>query len=419
MKAVAAEPSSRAVAQEKRRRRILATATELFEAHGFEGTTTDDIAAAANVTKRTLYRYVGSKEQLLYEIHESFLGGLLQDVASSDGKPEDRFRAMVQAHMCDLAANVRDIKVFFEEIKHLGPAKRGELFGRRADYERAVSGIIADGVDKGAFQASDVPLATRVILGAMNEGYRWYRGEEPGHGDSTADLIAGQFLFGLEARAPGRGRVEADAHLARSLAPAELTGEPDQPLDRILTAATKLFRAHGYHRTNTQQIAECAGMTKGALFYHVGYKEEALVKIQERLYDRTSAVLRSLEDDSARAGVVLARLVAAQTVLTARYQDAVAVVSEEMKYLPPEAAPKLAARQAEHLDIFERTIRRGAEDGDLVAEDARIASRVVQGMINSTYRWYRPDEQLSPTDLGLAFVDIILHGLSTRSPSRR
>ncbi|MGV9914697.1 TetR family transcriptional regulator [Streptomyces tendae] len=419
MKAVAAEPSSRAAGQEQRRRRILAAATELFEAHGFEGTTTDDIAAAANVTKRTLYRYVGSKEQLLYEIHEGFLGGLLQDVATSDGGPEERFRAMVRAHMDDLAANVRDIKVFFEEIKHLGPAKRTELFGRRADYERAVGDIIADGTARGAFQVSDVPLATRAILGAMNEGYRWYRGEESRHSGATADLIAGQFLFGLEARARGRGRIKVDAHLAQNLVPAVRGTEPDQPLDRILTAATKLFRQHGYHRTNTQQIAECAGMTKGALFYHVGYKEEALVKIQERLYERTSSVLRSLETDSVRAGVVLARLVVAQSRLTAQYQDAVAVVSEEMKYLPPEAVPRLAAYQEEQQDIFERTVRRGVAEGDLASEDPRIAALLVRGMINSTYRWYRPDEQISPASLGLALVDIVLHGLSTRSPSRR
>lgn len=419
VKVVDAEPSSRAVTQEKRRRRILAAATELFEARGFEGTTTDDIAAAASVTKRTLYRYVGSKEQLLFEIHEGFLGELLEDVASSSGSPDERFRAMVHAHMCDLAANIRDIKVFFEEIKHLGPAKRRELFSRRADYERAVSGIIAEGVDKGAFQVPDVPLTTRAILGAMNEGYRWYRSEGSQQADAMADLIAGQFLFGMETRARGRSRVKVDAYLAKDLLVAKPNTEPEQPIDRILAAATKLFREQGYHRTNTQQIAESAGMTKGALFYHVGYKEEALVRIQERLYDRTSAVLRSLEDDSARASTVLARLVVAQSQLTAQHQDAFAVVSEEMKYLPPEAVPKLVARQAEHLDIFERTVRRGVAQGDLAAEDPRVSALLIQGMINSTYRWYRPDEVISPTGLGLALVDIILHGLSARSPSRR
>ena len=43
-----------------------------FETNGFEGTTTDEIAAAAEVTERTLYRYVGSKEQLLSRSTRTF-----------------------------------------------------------------------------------------------------------------------------------------------------------------------------------------------------------------------------------------------------------------------------------------------------------------------------------------------------------
>ncbi|QDK32806.1 hypothetical protein DM450_08425 [Sphingomonas sp. IC081] len=44
---------------------ILQVALDQFIAHGVEGANMDDIAAAANVSKRTLYSRYGSKTQLL------------------------------------------------------------------------------------------------------------------------------------------------------------------------------------------------------------------------------------------------------------------------------------------------------------------------------------------------------------------
>jgi AcrR family transcriptional regulator len=51
-----------------KRRRILKAARQLFDEHGFEATTTAEIARAAGVGAGTLYLYVESKEQLLYEV---------------------------------------------------------------------------------------------------------------------------------------------------------------------------------------------------------------------------------------------------------------------------------------------------------------------------------------------------------------
>src|SRR6266496_5533465 len=47
-----------------RRDAILAAAQELFSQHGFESTSMDAIAVAANVSKQTLYRYYQHKEAL-------------------------------------------------------------------------------------------------------------------------------------------------------------------------------------------------------------------------------------------------------------------------------------------------------------------------------------------------------------------
>jgi AcrR family transcriptional regulator len=50
-----------------RTRLALATAAvRLFRENGFEGTTVDDIAAAAGTSRRTFFRYFGTKEEVLF-----------------------------------------------------------------------------------------------------------------------------------------------------------------------------------------------------------------------------------------------------------------------------------------------------------------------------------------------------------------
>ena len=55
----------RARAREVVRDQLAETALELFEERGFEGTTVEDVAAAAGISSRTFYRYFGTKEDVL------------------------------------------------------------------------------------------------------------------------------------------------------------------------------------------------------------------------------------------------------------------------------------------------------------------------------------------------------------------
>jgi AcrR family transcriptional regulator len=56
---------------EQTRKRILESAYKLFRRQGYNRVTMDDIAAAAVLTKRTLYHHFNSKDQLLGNVLES------------------------------------------------------------------------------------------------------------------------------------------------------------------------------------------------------------------------------------------------------------------------------------------------------------------------------------------------------------
>ncbi len=70
------EPQTR-MKSEDRRELILEAATAVFGEHGYEGTTTDQVAKAAGVSQPYVVRMFGSKEQLFLDVLHQVLERLL------------------------------------------------------------------------------------------------------------------------------------------------------------------------------------------------------------------------------------------------------------------------------------------------------------------------------------------------------
>ena len=68
--------------REQRRAQLLELATKLFTERGFQGTSMDDIASAAGVTKPVLYQHFSSKEELYGVVIEITGKRLLNSVAA-------------------------------------------------------------------------------------------------------------------------------------------------------------------------------------------------------------------------------------------------------------------------------------------------------------------------------------------------
>ncbi|MCV7173006.1 TetR family transcriptional regulator [Mycobacterium manitobense] len=86
------------------RERILAAATTLFEARGITGTTMEQIAAEAPVSKRTLYAHFPAKEDLVvaYLRHLSDAGLTMESMLDRDDLPaHERIMALFRVHRGD------------------------------------------------------------------------------------------------------------------------------------------------------------------------------------------------------------------------------------------------------------------------------------------------------------------------------
>src|SRR5216683_3190934 len=80
--ATGAAPGLRARKRRQTRERLTRVAMALFLERGFEATTLDDIAAAADISRRSFFHYFASKEDVVFTWQEESTAALIAAVAA-------------------------------------------------------------------------------------------------------------------------------------------------------------------------------------------------------------------------------------------------------------------------------------------------------------------------------------------------
>ena len=134
--------SQREQRKQEKRHRILKNALALFSVHSYSGTSMDAIAAAADISKPTLYDYFGNKEGLFSAVLEKATDELLGPFRQLEGK------GMV-ALMVEFAWQYADFVLRPDMLSLsrlvIGEAERFPDVGQRfheAGPQQAVTGII-------------------------------------------------------------------------------------------------------------------------------------------------------------------------------------------------------------------------------------------------------------------------------------
>jgi len=114
---VAAQPTGR-------RDQITDAAAILFNEHGYDQTSMDDIAAAVGIRKPTLYHHVSSKAQILGWIHEAAIAMVyepLQGYLAQGMAPDEVILAVAKDTFGMFAHNLGYLRIFSENHRNLDP----------------------------------------------------------------------------------------------------------------------------------------------------------------------------------------------------------------------------------------------------------------------------------------------------------
>ena len=190
--------------RERHRRRTAAqleeVALRLFVERGFDATTVDDIAAAAEVSRRTFFRYFASKEDVLLADHPRNLAALRAALAARPPS-EPILTALRQALMSMSGAyeENRERLLLRARVMRGTPSLQARSLVLQRDWEQAVSEMVAEhlGVDARGDLRPVVVAAT--MLGAMRAAFgMWLEGGGEAHLPSLVaealDLLDGGLL---------------------------------------------------------------------------------------------------------------------------------------------------------------------------------------------------------------------------------
>lgn len=152
------------------RARILAAAGEVFARIGFSGARVDDIAGRAGVNKAMLYYHVGDKEHLyevvLIETIERGLASFRQAIEKVH-TPSEKLLAILDAVASFGISHPNFVPIMVREIAAGGATLPDEMLLRMASVFRVVADVLAEGVSRKIFRATD-PLLTHVsLVGSM------------------------------------------------------------------------------------------------------------------------------------------------------------------------------------------------------------------------------------------------------------
>lgn len=390
---------------------ILDAAVDVLYEKGFGRATTDEIAAAADVSKRTLYRHLKSKENLLFELHERFLDRrLIASAEGLEGDPENQFRGLVRNCVLNVSEHHQEIRIFFEGQKHLSPANQRRITERRDEFEGIFRNILRAGMADGTFREMDVTIVSEGVLGCLTNLYQWYRPDGEIVPEELATLISDMVLFGLRPT-PGGGR-------PRSLpdrSPITLTGSDESEThaatrETILAAARDLFSEVGYNGARTRALSERAGISIGLLYYYIDSKEELLYQINRDITQHGNEDLRKILSADNPADVILRQSVVNQCERIDRNLEAVRVFATELRFMDTEHYKEIAQLRREYLLLFTAAIDALRPAGGNV----KVKAMIIIGMINSMHFWYRRGGPKSASEVGNIFADLLLHGLLTR-----
>lgn len=181
------------------REHIRRKAAELFAKQGYHGTSMSDLEQAIGLGRGALYYHIGSKEQLLHELSTLPIDQLLVDsrrVVEGDGTATEQIRELSRILIGNIAGNLQDWKVFFQESHTLEGSRRRDVFSRRESYERLWEGVIDRGTRSGELRALD-PVIVKGILGLHNYAYLWLRPTGRLKPEEIADSFADLLLRGL------------------------------------------------------------------------------------------------------------------------------------------------------------------------------------------------------------------------------
>jgi len=171
-------------------------------------------------------------------------------------------------------------------------------------------------------------------------------------------------------------------------------------VQELVDAAARVFERQGYTDATLADIAAEAGISKPTVYQYVKSKQELLETIVEQaVYPLRDGINRIVASERPVADKLTAYLELHVTAAI-QYQPYYAVLTSDQHQLSPHALRRYQswARSVNHATT--RLLEQGVDEGVVRADiDLPIAVNLLNTMLTSIARWYRPGDRAKPAQI--------------------
>ncbi len=419
--ATPASPFNRTVQHDAKRLAILSQAARLFNYKGSRATTLKDIAQNLGLTKTSLYYYVKTKEELIYQCYMAALDfhhSNLDLMEKRHSTPVDRLGGYFSLYFDNWLAAFEGRGPHVAallEIASLKGTHRQEVEAQYIALFKRLRQYLRDGVADGSFRQVDPTATTRALLGSVDWVFSWLHRIPPEKVGAAAQQAVDILAHGLFA---DKGEYVPSAVGADDLGDRPLQGfnrEQQNQLkqDAFYKAGTWLFNKQGFDGTSLDEIAEQLHVSKGAFYYHIRNKEDLLFNCYVRSLDILENIY-SQARHSHGSGLEKVEQTCRGIFYFQNSNDGPLIRYNSITALPMERRREILERTDANNECFGNFLREGMADGSVRQIDPFVAQNLIAGAVNASMElnlWRRVD---NVDAAAIDYFDIFLNGLVKR-----
>ena len=160
------------------RKKIIEESIDLFDKKGFNKTSIQNIVDSIGVTKGTFYYYFNSKQELLRDIHLSYIQELLYEqetiIKNENSNSKEKISKIVYLIISKIKTQGKSARVFNREMRHLEDAHIHQVNLYRRKFRTNFQKLISEGIEAKEFRNDlKTDIVTFGILGMVNRSYNW------------------------------------------------------------------------------------------------------------------------------------------------------------------------------------------------------------------------------------------------------
>ena len=384
-------PFSRGLQRETKRAAVLSCAAKLFNTKGARSTTLADVASRLGLTKTSLYYYVATKEDLIYQCYDANMRQAheqLDQAEQTHEGPTDCLMAFLESQIATTLRSLDGEGDFYAAPLEVASLKAEHQEALEAEYRRLLRRLIDllnRGIDAGQIRPCNPVITIRAIVGALDWSFYWLyempREQARGVVNELRDLLT----YGLLS-SPQHHAVAGAAGLVSLAAEDEAFDREAQnrlKQEAFLRAGTRCFNQKGFSGTSLDEIAEQLQVSKGAFYYHFANKEALLTQCFDYTLDQLERLVASIEQLEAAPAVKLEA--ACRHIFALQNSDQGPLLHfNAITALPPSVRQRLLARVASVHTTLEAYVEQAVREQQFRDLHPGIVIQLLTGALNAS-----------------------------------